>query len=357
MTQRLRAGAHVSLKRKALRTSLLLVVIVLAIVVPSWFVMIRMPEQSFRGPLPPLSDAQGRLAAELQSYVETLATDIGPRNVEFRYAQLTAAAEFIERTFVEFGYAVERQAFEVGGKECVNLIAEVTGKQSAAEIVVVGGHYDSIDLCPGANDNASGVAATLALARRFASAGLTPERTVRFVAFVNEEPPNFQTETMGSLVYARRCRERDENIVAMWSLETMGYYSEAPKSQQYPNPFRLFYPSTGNFIAFVGNVSSRHLVRDVVGRFRRQVEFPSEGAAIPSSIPGAGWSDHWSFWQVGYPALMVTDTAPFRYEHYHESSDTADRVQYDNLARVVEGLEKVLRELASPGVPNGPASR
>jgi hypothetical protein len=147
---------------------------------------------------------------------------------------------------------------------------------------------------------------------------------------------------MGSVRYARRCRQRDEQIVAMLSLETIGYYSDAPGSQQYPFPFGLLYPSEGNFIGFVGNVSSGDLVRTAIGAFRQHARFPSEGAAVPASIQGVGWSDHWSFWQVGYPGIMVTDTAPFRYPHYHRREDTPDKVDYARMARVVAGLEHVV---------------
>ena len=150
---------------------------------------------------------------------------------------------------------------------------------------------------------------------------------------------------MGSLVYALACRQRRENVVAMISLETIGYFDDAKGSQSYPPPFSLFYPSTGNFIAFVGNYSSRRLVRRSVASFRRHTEFPSEGAALPSFIPGVGWSDQWAFWQAGYPALMVTDTAPFRYPDYHRPSDTPDKIDHERMARVVDGLEAVVREL------------
>jgi hypothetical protein len=150
-------------------------------------------------------------------------------------------------------------------------------------------------------------------------------------------------------MYAKRCRERDEHVVAMMSLETIGYYDDAPGSQNYPAPFGLLYPSTGSFIGFVGNVSSRALVRTVVGSFRKHEPFPSEGGALPEFIPGIGFSDHWSFWQEGYPALMVTDTAMFRYPYYHEPEDTIDKIDFEKTARVVRGLEKVLAELAGEG--------
>ena len=153
---------------------------------------------------------------------------------------------------------------------------------------------------------------------------------------------------MGSRVYARRSHERGERIVAMLSLETIGYYSEAKGSQKYPFPFGLLYPSRGNFIAFVGNTRSADLVRACIHRFRQEAQFPSEGAALPGAIEGVGWSDHWAFWQEDYPALMVTDTAPFRYPHYHSIEDTPDKLDYERLARVTEGLEKVIRSLVNP---------
>ena len=197
---------------------------------------------------------------------------------------------------------------------------------------------------PGANDNGSGPAALLELARAFA--GARPARTLRFVAFVNEEPPHFQTDAMGSLVYARGCRERGERVVAMLSLETIGYYTDAPGSQNYPFPLGLFYPSEGNFLGFVGNTASEQLVFDAIGSFRRHTRVPSEGGVLDERLPGIGWSDHWSFWQMGYPAIEITDTAPFRYAHYHEATDTPDKLDYDGFARVVVGLERVIADLA-----------
>lgn len=308
--------------------------------------MIRMPLKSFRGPLPGLTPAQAGLRDELRRDVEKLAGEIGDRNVH-RPRQLRAAAEYIEGVFTNAGFKVSRQSYTAGGETCDNLEVEIPGRTNRDEIVVIGAHYDSVAGCPGANDNGSAVASLLALARRWA--GRESPRTVRFVAFVNEEPPFFQTEQMGSLVYARRCRERGEKVVAMVSLETMGCYSTEKGSQKYPFPFGLFYPSRGDFIAFVGNTSSGGLVRRCIKTFRERAAFPSEGGALPGKLPGVGWSDHWSFWQAGYPAIMVTDTAPFRYPHYHTAEDTPDKIDYARLARVVEGMEKVLDELAGGG--------
>jgi Zn-dependent M28 family amino/carboxypeptidase len=283
------------------------------------------------------------LRDSLRGDVEKLGGEIGERNV-FLHDKLTEAADFLESSLSAAGYPVRKQQYDVSGKTCSNIEVELTGTDKPEEIVIIGAHYDSVSGSPGANDNATGVAATLALARLFA--GKTPSRTIRFLCFVNEEPPFFLSPQMGSLVYSYQCRQRGERIIAMLSLETIGYYTDEPKTQDYPFPFSLFYPSTGNFIGFVGNYSSRTLVRKVVGTFRRETKFPSEGAALPDFITGVGWSDHWSFWQQGYRALMVTDTAPFRYPFYHSSEDTPDKVDYDRLARVVTGLEKVLTFLA-----------
>jgi Zn-dependent M28 family amino/carboxypeptidase len=163
---------------------------------------------------------------------------------------------------------------------------------------------------------------------------------------VNEEPPYFLSGEMGSQVYARRCKERGDKISAMISLETIGYFSDAPHSQTYPSPgLGLFYPNVGNFIGFVSNVHSRALLRRVIALFREHAKIPSEAASLPAFIPGVSWSDQWSFWQQGYPAIMVTDTAPFRYPYYHSSNDTPDKLDYDRFTLVVSGMEKVTQEL------------
>jgi Zn-dependent M28 family amino/carboxypeptidase len=306
--------------------------------------MIRMPLRSFTGPLLELTEVQRALRDELRGHVEALA-GLGERSV-YESKRLAAAAAYIENALAQDHPDIRRQSYRVADVPCVNLDVEIRGRSRPDEIVVVGAHYDSVPGSPGANDNASGVAGALALARRFRSA--SAQRTLRIAAFVNEEPPHFQTESMGSLVYARAARQRGDNIVAMLSLETIGYYSDRPRSQHYPPPLGLFYPSTGDFICFVGNTRSAGLVRECVRQFRGRASFPSEGGALPGAIPGVGWSDHWAFWQVGYPAVMITDTAPFRYPYYHTSQDTPDRLDYERIARVVDGLQKVVQALVQP---------
>ena len=270
-----------------------------------------MPGKSYKGPLPKADDFLLELASELRRYVAVLADEIGERNVRFRPHELAQTAEFITAEFGDAGYNVQRQEYDVDGQTCVNLEVEIEGNGKADEIVIIGAHYDSVSNCPAANDNGSGVAALLSLARTFSNS--QNDRTLRFVAFVNEEEPYAHTEQMGSWVYARRSRERDENVTAMLSLETIGYYRDEPGSQKYPTPLGFIYPSTGNFITFVGNTRYGQLVRQVVRTFRQNEQFPSQAGALPNVMSDIGRSDHWPFWQERYPALMVTDTAPFRF--------------------------------------------
>lgn len=304
-----------------------------------------MPGESFQGPLPPLTPAQASSAEQLRRDVVALASGVGERNLDHP-ERLAAAEELLAAALSRAGYAPRRHVYQVNGVDCANLEVEVPGTDSPGRIVVVGAHYDSPRGSPGANDNASGVAAVLALARDFAS---RPQPcTLRFVLFVNEEPPWFWTERMGSLVYARAARRRNEQILAMLSIETIGCFSDEPGSQSYPPLLSLFYPDRGDFIAFVGMYSARELVRRSIAAFRATCEFPSQGAALTSLVPRVAASDHWSFWKVGYPALMVTDTAPYRYPHYHEPTDTPEQLDYERMARVVDGLRAVIEALAGP---------
>jgi Zn-dependent M28 family amino/carboxypeptidase len=298
---------------------------------------------SYSGARPPLTEDEAEIRDRLRDHLEVLAGDIGERNT-LNYKQLQESANYIENTLEGFGYEVSSQEFTADGKSVRNIEVEITGASLPQEIVVIGAHYDSARGTPGADDNGTGTVAVLELARLLKGRSMT--RTVRLVLFPNEELPFFGTEYMGSLVYARRSQERGEKVVGMLSLEMLGYYSDEDGSQNYPSPFSYFYPSTGNFVAFVGNLSSRPLVRKCVGSFRRHTKFPSEGAAAPGRITGVGWSDHWAFWEQGYQAVMVTDTAFFRNMYYHTPEDTPDKIDYEGMARVVSGLRHVVADLA-----------
>ncbi len=307
----------------------------------SFWRMTQMPLKSFNGSLPPLSAVQSEVASRLSQDVRSLST-IGERNIH-RSGSLETTTGYLRNSLVQAGYTVSVQTYTVEAPPVNNLEAELIGRESGEGAVVAGAHYDSVAGTVGADDNASGVAALLELARLLRESKL--RRTIRFVLFVNEEPPYFQTVRMGSYVYAGQLRHDGTPVSAMISLEMLGFYSDAARSQRYPPLLSLFYPSRGNFIGFVGNSESRQLVQRATGRFRESARFPSEGIAAPANWPGIGWSDQWSFWHYGYPAIMITDTALFRYPYYHTPLDTIDKVDFEKMARVVDGVRYVV---ASP---------
>jgi hypothetical protein len=329
------------------RLIILFVLLIVALFVLAWMV-VWMPGTSFKGQIPAATQSQSETAQRLRADVEAIAGSIGVRST-YNARELAQTALWLKSSLESMGHPVHDHSFPTRGAASPNLEIVITGTDPvlANEIVLVGAHYDSYHGTPGADDNASGVAGVLELARRASSWKLS--RTVRLVLFVNEEPPAFMTSDMGSLIYAKKAREDGDNIIAMLSLECIGYFSTKPGSQDYPWPLGYFYPTTGDFIAIVGNLGSRALVHRTVASFREQMQFPCEGAAAPDRIPGIGWSDHWAFWQHGYKGVMVTGTAPFRNANYHEASDTPGTLDYERMSRVVEGIEKVVIDLATNG--------
>jgi hypothetical protein len=297
--------------------------------------------RDFRAPGP--VSAEGETSDRLRRHVEVLGREIGERNV-FRPGALRAAEDYISACFADAGLEVRPQAYPCHGEEVRNLEVVLPGRSPTADAMVIGAHYDSVYGSPGANDNGSGVAVLLELARLLAVQTLA--RELRMVAFVNEEPPFFRSKLMGSMVYARACRDRRDQLAGMVSLETVGYYSDAPASQRYPPPLSLFYPSTASFVAIVGNLRSAGLVRRLLTAYRHHATLPAQGAALPSLIPGIGWSDQWAFWRMGFRAVMVTDTAFYRYRHYHTADDTPDKLDYQRTARLTSGLAHAIQELA-----------
>ncbi|MEO5773308.1 MAG: M28 family peptidase [Sphingomicrobium sp.] len=322
-------------KSKAIAAGITAVIFMAPVLLFFW--MTATPGRSFSGTLPPLTAEQSGLAVRLRTHVTAIGSK--PHNMEHP-AALEEAAQYLERQLHSLGYLVHRQQVLAGTR---NLEVVVEPLEPSASTLIVGAHYDSAYDAPGANDNGTGTAAVLELARSLANVrGKAPVR-VRLVLFVNEEPPHFQREGMGSLTYARALRRSGERVDGMLSLETMGYYSDAPGSQLYPFPLSLRYPDNGNFIAFVANLHSRPLERRALASFRKRAAFPSIGGAAPAFVQGIDWSDHWAFEQNGFNAIMVTDTAPFRYPYYHSPSDTPGKVDYARLSRVVRGLDAVIR--------------
>jgi Zn-dependent M28 family amino/carboxypeptidase len=286
-------------------------------------------------------------ASRLEAHVRELAGTIGERNV-FRPRALQAAADYIDQIWRAQGYAVSRQAFDAYGVRCANLEASRPGATRPGEILLIGAHYDSVRGCPGANDNGSGVAAMLEISGRLAA--LTPAITVRFVAFVNEEPPSFQTGQQGSVVYAKAARARGDDIRLMVSLETIGCYFDAPGTQRYPPLFRHVFPDRGNFLGLVSDLRSGRALRRMAKTFRRHSDFPLEHVATFRWVPGVAWSDHLSFWRQGYRALMVTDTAFYRYRYYHTPEDTPDKLNYGGFERATDGLAHCFAAMADEGL-------
>jgi Zn-dependent M28 family amino/carboxypeptidase len=297
------------------------------------------------------------MAGELRAVVEHLAAAIGPRAMRtarwdaernrnaVEETSLETTAAFLERRLGALGCAAARDEYEVNGTPVCNLVVTFEGMKRADEVVIVGAHYDTVPQSPGANDNATGVAALLAVAADLVGRG--PDRTVRLLFFVNEENPYGSMGLMGSQVYARRCRERGDRIVAMISLDSLGYYDTSPGSQQYPWPLSWMYPSSGDFIGFVSDLKNAGLLDRCVAAFRAAVDFPSEGLAM--DIDDVGRSDHSSFWREGYPGIMMTDSANFRDAHYHQATDSPARLDFDRLSRVADGLRGVVWELATVG--------
>jgi hypothetical protein len=306
--------------------------------------MTQMPLKSYVGPLPPLSGAQNELQGRLSAEVKYLSETLGERNV-WRAGSLQLAINHLRNNFQQAGYDVTERTYRVEEQEVSNLEVSVAGSENDSGTLIVGAHYDTVAGTVGADDNATGVAALLELARQLR--GSKPRKNIRFVIFVNEEPPFFQTDRMGSLVYAQQLRRENVPVSGMISLEMLGFYSDAPGSQKYPALLGLLYPNRGNFLGFVGNSESRDLVRRAIRGFRESTGFPSEGIAAPAEWPGIGWSDQWSFWQEHDPAMMSTDTALFRYPYYHTPLDTANRLDFERMARVVEGIQRVVVSLSA----------
>ena len=308
--------------------------------------MTSVPGKPHIGPLPPLTPEEAALAQSLKRHIAAIAAR--EHNLD-HYDELEKVARYIEATLASFGYTVGRQEFLAAGKMVRNIdvTIEPAAQNSDAQVIVVGAHYDSVSGSPGADDNATGAAAVIELARLARDLDAVGAKRIRFAFFVNEEPPYFRTEAMGSLQYARALARRNERVIAMYSLETIGFYSSEPGSQIYPAPFGLMFPDRGDFVAFVGMLGSRALVRKTMQSFRSHTAFPSIGGVAPGFVPGIGWSDHWAFAEHGFEAVMITDTAPFRYPHYHRPSDTPDKIDAEKVARVVKGIERVIRDLVN----------
>ena len=283
--------------------------------------------------------------SEGAAIVRHLTETIGSRSYRGP-AKLTAAAKFITESLETASHAVAFQAYEADGLPVRNIIAERRGTEEPDRVLIVGAHYDTVEGTPGADDNASGVAVLLELARLHAETRF--RKTVRFVAFTLEEPPFFRSRQMGSRVYARSLRARGKQVEAMLCLEMVGYYSQEKGSQSFPFPLfwlRWRYPTTGNFITVVSNSESEPLQIKIRDALKAHMTLPVETFTGPWWIPGVDFSDHSSFWNEDYPAVMLTDTAYLRNPHYHRDTDRPDTLDYSAMAELVQGLSGTLAAL------------
>jgi hypothetical protein len=278
----------------------------------------------------------------LRRHVAALSGAFHPRSF-YDTNNLARCADYIEARFREAGLAVASQPYTALRTPCRNVIAVVPGRE--ARRVVIGAHYDAAEGTPGADDNASGVAGLLELARLLR--GARPQYTIELVAYCTEEPPCFGTEHMGSAQHARRLAEAGAAVEAMIALEMIGFYSDERGSQLYPVPMlRLFYPGAGDFIAVVGGWPQRRLAREVKRAMKGSTALPVYSLSAPAGVPGVDLSDHRCYWEQGYPAVMVTDTAFYRNVQYHRPGDTADRLDYRRMGLAVVGVYEAVRALA-----------
>ena len=281
----------------------------------------------------------------LKRIVTHISSDIGSRSF-YQINELEKTARFIESEFERCGYEVFDQRFQFKGNDYRNIVVEVKGKKYPEKVLIIGAHYDTVAGTPGADDNSSGIAGLIELARLFKNKPL--DKTVRFVAFTLEEPPFFRSADMGSYRYAKSLRKKGEDVEVMVSLEMIGYFSDHPKSQYFPATFfKWFYPDTGNFIMLVSNRDSKDLLGRIKDAFKKGTSLQVESISTYSVVPGVDFSDHWSFYQFDYKAIMVTDTAFYRNPNYHRLGDRPGTLDYARMAEVVNGLVSALDELTT----------
>lgn len=283
------------------------------------------------------------LRNRLYTHVHVLSNEIGSRNL-LNYSALNVTRDYIAGQVKMHTGNFFIQQYYYENKLINNLIVEKLGQNKPEEIVVIGAHYDTVMKSPGADDNATGIACLLELICMLHN--YNSHRTLRFVAFSLEEPPFFGTEQMGSDVYAKSCKAKNENIAGMIALEMLGYYTEKRRSQKYPLPdMKDQYPDKGNFIAVIGNEQSQQLALNFSKKISETYLIKTKTIIPSAQIPGINLSDHSSFWKYNYPAIMITDTAFYRNPHYHEVSDTIDTLNFKYFARLVYSLAHAVKKL------------
>jgi Zn-dependent M28 family amino/carboxypeptidase len=334
-----------AMKKKVIRYILLLIIILAAFLAYSLLKVRFAPSVSVkRGDTTLIGHSR-----KLHRHVKQLTVEIGSRSI-YEAAKLEAAKKYIVYCLKAFGYVPTLQTYTYNKKQYSNVIASIKGAKLPDESVVIGAHYDTVYGTPGADDNASAVAVLLEIAR--ALKDFSPDRTLKLIFFVVEEPPIFKSEQMGSYIYAREAKARNENITSMICLEMLGYYTNEKDGQTYPFPIMSrVYPSTPNFIAIVGNLNSTSLVGKVRNSLGVGSRIPVETLSALSLVPGVDFSDHQSFWKMGYAAVMITDTAYYRNPNYHSDTDTIDTLDFDKMSDLLKGLIQAAKDLTDSSPP------
>ncbi len=279
----------------------------------------------------------------LKQHVYMLAGEIGERNIQ-RPESLINASHYISRQWQAMGYEIHSQGYRAKNIPCTNIEITQKGTETPEKIIVIGAHYDSIPGSPGANANASGVAALIELAR--AVRPMSFKSTIKFVALVNQEPPFFGTEYMGSWMYARQAHLRGDDIQLAILLDSIGNYTDEPNSQYYPPFLGSRSLQQGNFLTVLSNIKSRQQAHRLFSSFRKNSDFPIKKIVAPKFIPGMSWGDQSPFWLHNYKAVMLTDTGPYRSKYYHSGRDTPEKLNYHAMAEASDGIMASLAALA-----------
>jgi len=287
-----------------------------------------------------MSDIQ----TNLKRTVNFLSKEVGSRGY-LQVDSLNKTGDYIKSELSNYGYTVLEQPYEVEGQIYKNIFVEIKGEKPPEKVLVIGAHYDTVMGTPGADDNASGIAGLIELARLLSDRSF--DKTIQLVAFTLEEAPFFRSRFMGSHIYAQSLKQRGIDVEGLICLEMIGYFTDAPESQLFPLPFfRWMYPTKGNFIIIVGNIQSRSFLNRVKKGFKKGTDLPVESLSAIPLVIGTDFSDHRSFWKLNYDAVMVTDTAFYRNPQYHGMGDTPEILDYERMAKVVLGLKSSIEELA-----------
>jgi Zn-dependent M28 family amino/carboxypeptidase len=276
----------------------------------------------------------------LKNIVYEISENIGERNL-WKYENLKKCADYIKDYLKNLGYEVNIFNYKIENKEFENIYVLKEGEEDI--FIVLGSHYDTVLNSKGADDNASGVAVNLLSAEILKNENL--KYGIIFCFFPNEEPPFFKTDLMGSYIFAKFLKKQKYKIEGMICLESIGYFTEEKNSQEYPFPFfKNKYGDRGNFIATVGNLKSKDFVKRVSEGIKKFSEITSHHLfSSPLIVPGIDFSDNWSFYENGFRACMITDTAFYRNPYYHTSFDTYDKLDYKKIEEILKGLTLFLK--------------